>query len=29
MVIAKAVNKWGPGIEWSDPTTILAATVPQ
>ena len=29
MFIAKAVNKWGPGIEWSEPTTVLAATLPQ
>jgi len=27
MFIAKTVNKWGQDDEWSDPTTIAAATV--
>jgi len=27
--IAKAVNKWGEASEWSDVTTILAATTPK
>lgn len=29
MFIAKAVNKWGLAERWSEPMTILAATVPQ
>lgn len=29
MFIGKAVNKWGQASEWSDPVTILAATVPE
>jgi hypothetical protein len=29
MFIARAVNKWGPATLWSEPTTILAATVPE
>jgi ABC-type microcin C transport system permease subunit YejB len=29
MFIAKAVNKWGQADEWSEATTILAATVPK
>ena len=27
--IARAVNKWGYAAEWSEPTTILAATTPE
>ena len=29
MFIAKAVNKWGQADDWSEPTTILAANVPE
>jgi len=29
MFIAKSFNKWGLAEKWSEPTTILAATVPQ